>query len=192
MELFQKFQKNKFCLNPKSLYAVYKQIKENPETVGKGNEFKSLIQDVPNLSQNVQEFLCNEFINKKNSELETFYTLYEQCQEKDDFIESIEMFLNKPVNKKLLSEFNVKKEIEPLLSQKNGNIIEKSKEIIKILEKNNLFSEEEFNTIKNLVESGDNVITAAFQVLFDDKDFDEFYETITIALKNQNKGNNKK
>ena len=192
MELFQKFQKNKFCLNPKSLYAVYKQIKENPETVGKGNEFKSLIQDVPNLSQNVQEFLCNEFINKKNSELETFYTLYEQCQEKDDFIESIEMFLNKPVNKKLLSEFNVKKEIEPLLSQKNGNIIEKSKEIIKILEKNNLFSEEEFNTIKNLVESGGNVITAAFQVLFDDKDFDEFYETITIALKNQNKGNNKK
>ena len=187
MELFQKFQKNKFCLNPKSLYAVYKQIKDNPDVDGKGNEFKALIKEVPNLSQNVQDFLCYEFINNKNSELETFYTLYEQCQDKDDFIESIEIFLNKPVNKQLLGKFNIKKEIEPMLSQKNSNLIEKSKEIIKIFEKNNLFNEEEINTIKNLLESGDNVFTAAFQALFEAKDFDEFYENITIALGNQKK-----
>ena len=35
MELFQKFQKNKFSLNPKALYAIHKQIKENPDSNGK-------------------------------------------------------------------------------------------------------------------------------------------------------------
>ena len=195
MDLFQKFQKNKFCLNPKSLNAVYKQIKENPEINSKGNEFKSLITGVPNITGNIQEFLCYEF-NNQNSELETYYNIYEDNKEKNEFIESIELFLKKPNNKKLLQNFNlnsIKKEIEPKLSLKNGNLIEKSKEIIRIFRKYNLFSEKEFNIMQKSLKSGENIITAAFQVLFDNKDFDEFHETITLAIGNQiKKGGNKK
>ena len=199
MDLFQKFQKNKFCLNPKSLNELYKQIKENPQTSAKDNEFKSLIKEMPNLSENIQEFICDEFINNKNSELETYFNLYDESKDKDEFFESIEMFMNKPATKKLLNKFNlneVKKEIGLKLSQKNDkseNLVEKSKEIIKILQKYNLFSEKEFNVMKKSLTSGDKVFTAGFQVLFDNKDFDDFYETITIALENHiNKGDNKK
>jgi flagellar biosynthesis regulator FlbT len=61
------------------------------------------------------------------------------------------------------------------------------------LQKYNLFSEKEFNVMKKSLTSGDKVFTAGFQVLFDNKDFDDFYETITIALENHiNKGDNKK
>ena len=157
MDLFQKFQKNKFCLNPKSLVAVYKLIKENPESINQskdnknnrsiqGNEFKSLISEIPNINENTQAFLFNEFINKNNSELEAHFSIYEENKEKDEFIESIEMFLNKSNTKALLSKFNmnhIKKEIEPKLSIKNENFIEKSMDIIKIFEKYNLFSEKE-------------------------------------------------
>ena len=195
MDLFQKFQKNKFCLNPKSLNAVYKQIKENPEINNNSNEFKTLIKDVPDLTENIQEFLCYEF-NNQNSELETYYNLYKENKEKSEFIESIELFMKKPNNKKLLDNFNlnsIKKEIEPKLSLKNNNLVEKSKEIIKIFKKYKLFNDKEINIIQNSLESGENIITAAFQVLFDNKDFDEFYETITIAIGNQiKKGGNKK
>ena len=190
MDLFQKFQKNKFCLNPKSLNAVYKQIKENPDSNNKkGNEFRNLIKDVPNITENIQEFLCYEFINQ-NSELETYYNIYEENKEKSEFIESIELFMKKPNNKKLLENFNsnsLKKEIESKLSLKNDNLIEKSKELIKIFKKYNLFNEKELNIIRNSLENGENIIIAAFQVLFDNKDFDEFYETITIAIGNQKK-----
>ena len=205
MDLFQKFQKNKFCLNPKSLAAVYKQIKEDPESnnqnkdnknsrSAQGNVFKSLISEIPNINEKVQAFLFDEFINKKNSELETHFNIYEENKEKDEFIESIEMFLNKSNTKQLLSKFNmnnIKKEIEPKLAIKKDNLVEKSMEIIKVFEKYNLFSEKEFNIIKNSLKNGDNIFTSAFQFIFENKDFDEFYETITIALKNQINKNRK-
>ena len=193
MDLFNKFQKNKLNLNPKSLLEVYKQIKENPDTNNKENIFKSLIEEVPNITKNIKEFLCNQFINK-NSELETFFNLYEQSQEKDDFIESIEMFLKKPASKKLLEKYNInqiKKEIEPKLSQ-NEDMENKTNEIIKLFEKYNLFNDKEINLIKDLLKKNDKVISASFSVLFDDKDFDEFYDTLTIALNQANKGGNKK
>ena len=150
---------------------------------------------MPDLTENIQEFLCYEF-NNQNSELETYYNLYKENKEKSEFIESIELFMKKPNNKKLLDNFNlnsIKKEIEPKLSLKNNNLVEKSKEIIKIFKKYKLFNDKEINIIQNSLESGENIITAAFQVLFDNKDFDEFYETITIAIGNQiKKGGNKK
>ena len=205
MDLFQKFQKNKFCLNPKSLVAVYKQIKEDPESnnqnkdnknsrSAQGNVFKSLISEIPNINEKVQAFLFDEFNNKNNSELETHFNIYEENKEKDEFIESIEMFLNKSNTKQLLSKFNmnnIKKEIEPKLAIKKDNLVEKSMEIIKVFEKYNLFSEKEFNIIKNSLKNGDNIFTSAFQFIFENKDFDEFYETITIALKNQINKNRK-
>ena len=196
MDLFQKFQKNKLNLNPKSLLATYKQIKENPDTNNKDDIFKSLVKEVPNISQNVKEFLFYEF-NNKNSELETFFNLYEAEKEKDDFIESIQMFLKKPMSVKLLENYNMsqaKKEIESKLSQnnKNENLENKSKEIIKIFEKYNLFSDIQNNIIKDSINKGDNMFSSIFQASFYDKDFDSLYENIIMALKKHSNKENKK
>ena len=117
MELFQKFQKNKFSLNPKALYAIHKQIKENPDSDGKGSAFKLLVKEVPNINENIQDFLCNEF-NNGNSELETYYSLYEESKEKDEFFESIEMFMKKPATKQLLEKYTSNK-------KKDGNSVDK-------------------------------------------------------------------
>jgi len=117
MELFQKFQKNKFSLNPKALYAIHKQIKENPDSDGKGSAFKLLVKEVPNINENIQDFLCNEF-NNGNSELETYYSLYEEIKEKDEFFESIEMFMKKPATKQLLEKYTSNKKNDDNLSGK--------------------------------------------------------------------------
>ena len=116
MELFQKFQKNKFSLNPKALYAIHKQIKENPDS-GKGSAFKLLVKEVPNINENIQDFLCNEF-NNGNSELETYYSLYEEIKEKDEFFESIEMFMKKPATKQLLEKYTSNKKKDDNLADK--------------------------------------------------------------------------
>ena len=168
------------------------QVQENPDTTSKYYIFKNLIKEVKSIDENIQEFLFDEFINK-NSELETYYTLYDQSKEKDEFIESIEMFMNKPATKRSLIKFSlkkIKKEISPNLLQKNEEdnneeLVTKSKEIMKILKKYNLFNEKEYNIIMNFLENDDDVFTATFQVLFDDQDLNEFYETMTLALENQ-------
>ena len=191
MDLYQKFLKNKFNLNPKSLNETYKQIIENPDTTNKYYIFKSLVQEIQSLDENTKEFLCDQFLNK-NSELETYYSLYETNKEKDEFVESIEMFVKKPATKKLLNKFSlkkIKKEIPNLLKKDEGNnnedIISKSKEIMKVLQKYNLFNEKEYNIIMNSLENDDDAFTATFQFLSDNQDLNEFYETMTIALENQ-------
>ena len=200
MDLFQKFQKNKLNLNPKSLNAVYKQIIENPDTTSKDYIFKSLIKEVPDLNEFLQDFLVEQFIIHKNSELETYYSLYEESKNKNEFIESIGMFMKKPTTQKALVQYSLKKiksEMPPNFFKKNENgnendnninneeLVSKSKEIIKLLQKYNLFSEKEYNIIMNSLENNDTVFTATFQVLFDDKDLNEFYETMYLALDNQ-------
>ena len=192
MDLFQKFQKNKFNLNPKSLNAVYKQIIENPDINNKNYLFKTLIKEIPSLNENNQEFLFDEFIINKNSDLESFYTLYELNKDKNQFFENIKNFMNKPEIRKNLIKFSLKKiksEINTNLFEKkeNGNnedLINKSKEISNIFLKYNLFNEKEYNLIISLVENEDDLFTATFQVLFEDQDLNEFYETISMALDN--------
>ena len=198
MELFQKFQKNKFSLNPKSLYAVYKNIKENPDTNSRDFIFRNLLKDITSIDNNQKDFLLDEFLNK-NSMLESLYSVYEETKEKDDFIESIEMFMKKPETKKALAKYSLKmisKEISPNLLRKNENdntedLVTKSKEVMKILQKYNLFNEKEYNIIMNSLENDDDLLTATFQVLFDDQELNEFYETMCLALENQikNDGN---
>ena len=193
MDLFQKFQKNKFNLNPKSLYAVYKQIIDNPDTESKDYIFKSLIKEAPNINEDIQEFLIEEFTNK-NAELETYYSLYKQNKEKDDFIESIQIFLNKTSTKKLLIKYCLKKINSEDLLKKNENdnneeVVHKSKEIIKKLHKYNIFNEKEYNIIMNSLDNDDDVFSAVFHVLFDNQDLNDFYETMNLALENQMKKN---
>jgi hypothetical protein len=90
----------------------------------------------------------------------------------------------------------INKEISPNLLRKNENdntedLVTKSKEVMKILQKYNLFNEKEYNIIMNSLENDDDLLTATFQVLFDDQELNEFYETMCLALENQikNDGN---
>ena len=201
MDLFQKFQKNKLNLNPKSLNAVYKQIIENPDTTSKDYIFKSLIKEVPDLNEFLQDFLVEQFIILKNKELETYYSLYDESKNKNEFIESIGMFMKKQTTQKALVQYKLKKvksEMPPNLLVKNENdnnneeLVSKSKEIMKLFQKYNLFNEKEFNILMNSLENNDDFFTATFQVLFDDKDLNEFYETMYLAVDNQiKKGENK-
>ena len=75
-------------MNPKSLNAVYKQIKNNPDTSSKDYIFKTFRKDIPALSDVEKEFICDEFTLKKNSELETYYNLNETSNEKEEFIKN--------------------------------------------------------------------------------------------------------
>ena len=151
-----------------------------------------MIKEVPGINDYHRDFLCDEFFNKKNDRLETFYSLYMQDKEKKEFCESIEIFLKKPVTHKAFVNYSltrIKSEISPNLLTKTENdnieeLVNKSKEIIKIMQKYNLFDDYEF-IIMNSLDNDDDVFTATFQVLFDDQDLNEFYETMTLALNNQ-------
>ena len=122
MDLFQKFQKNKFTLNPKSLYSVYKQIKDNPEKDSKDYIFQSLIKESTNIDENIKEFLIEEFSNN-NSKLEQFYSLYEPNKDKNEFFKNIENFMEDPDTKKSLIQYNLKK----IKSEISSNLLKKTK-----------------------------------------------------------------
>jgi hypothetical protein len=157
-------------------------IEENLEE--KINSFKLLIEKIPNIKDNMKEFLYHEFTKNRNKELITYYKLYEETNDKDDFIESIEMFLNKATTKEL-NKKNAKKEIELKLSTniENENLINESKEIIEIMKKNNLFEDYEFNLMMNGLLNNDDLFISIFHILFEFKDFDDFYESVSIVLK---------
>lgn len=121
-------------------------------------------------------------------------------KDKDEFIESIEMFMNKPSTKKLITEFGIKKmqsEISSSLLKKsdsdnNSDIISKYIDILDVMKKYKLINDKEIDVIKNSLENSEGVFTTAFQMLFDDQNFAEFYETVTLALGNQNKNEGNK
>ena len=172
-------------------------MKENPDTDSKDFIFRNLLKDIKSIDENQKGFLLDEFLNK-NSMLESLYSLYEETKEKDDFIESIEMYMKKPETKKALLKYSLKminKEISPNLLRKNENdntedLVTKSKEVMRILQKYNLFNEKEYNFIMNSLENDDDLFTATFQVLFDDQELNEFYETMCLALENQKNWDN--
>jgi len=174
-------------------YCIYKNIKENPDTNSKDFIFRNLLKDITSIDENQKDFLLDEFLNK-NSMLENLYSVYEETKEKDDFIESIEMYMKKPETKEALVKFSLKminKEISPNLLRKDEidsteDLVTKSKEVMKILQKYKLFNEKEYNIIMNSVENDDDIFTAIFRVFFDDQELDEFYETMCLALENQN------
>ncbi len=167
-------------------------MKENPDTDSKDFIFRNLLKDIKSIDENQKSFLLDEFLNK-NSMLESLYSLYEETKEKDDFIERIEMYMKKPETKKALIKYSLKminKEISPNLLRENENdntedIVTKSKEVMKILQKYNLFNEKEYNIIMNSLENYDDLFIAIFQVFFDDQELNEFYQTMVLALENQ-------
>ena len=173
--------------NKIKLWITYKEDKEEDINEKNNNLFNLLINDIPNIDENIKEFLNYEFTKNKNKELYIIYSLYKEKNDKDDFIESIEMYLNKSTTKKLITKFNLKKEIKIKLSKINDDdFLNKSNEIIKILKKFSLFEENDINLMINLINDKNDIFIAAFQVYFENEDFEEFYETISLALKFKN------
>jgi WD40 repeat protein len=173
--------------NKIKLWITYKEDKEEDINEKNNNLFNLLINDIPNIDENIKEFLNYEFTKNKNKELYIYYSLYKEKNDKDDFIESIEMYLNKSTTKKLITKFNLKKEIKIKLSKINDDdFLNKSNEIIKILKKFSLFEENDINLMINLINDKNDIFIAAFEVYFENENFEEFYETISLALKFKN------
>ena len=195
MELYEKFQKNKSILNKKSLYDVYNKIKANPESTentGEKNKkflsFKALIQEISELDPREKEFLCYDFINNKNSLFIGAYDGYKELQDKDEFFETILMLKKNRSVKELFVQFCVKK----MKEDGNNDIFENSKEIINIMKKNDLYNEKDCERMENYLGNDDGVFLGIFRELFITENFNDFMETMNMALTEKKKGGNSK
>ena len=195
MELYEKFQKNKSILNKKSLYDVYNKIKANPESTentGEKNKkflsFKALIQEISELDPREKEFLCYDFINNKNSLFIGAYDGYKELQDKDEFFETILMLKKNRSVKELFVQFCVKK----MKEDGNNDIFENSKEIINIMKKNDLYNEKDCEMMENYLGNDDGVFLGIFRELFKTENFNDFLETMNMALTEKKKGGNSK
>jgi hypothetical protein len=195
MELYEKFQKNKSILNKKSLYDVYNKIKANPDSMnntGENNKkfssFKALIQEINELDEREKEFLCYDFINNKNSLFIGAYNGYEELNDKDELFETI-LLLKKNRNvKELFVQFCVKK----MKEDGNNDILENSKEIINIIKKNDLYNEKDCEMMENYLGNDDGVFLGIFREFFKTENFNDFMETMNMALNDKKKGGNSK
>ena len=195
MELYEKFQKNKSILNKKSLYDVYNKIKANPESTentGEKNKkfspFKALIQEISELDPREKEFLCYDFINNKNSLFIGAYDGYEELQDKEEFFETILLLKKNRSVKELFVQFCVKK----MKEDGNNDIFENSKEIINIMKKNDLYNEKDCEMMENYLGNDDGVFLGIFRELFKTENFNDFMETMNMALTEKKKGGNSK
>ena len=195
MELYEKFQKNKSILNKKSLYDVYNKIKANPDSMnntGENNKkfssFKALIQEINELDEREKEFLCYDFINNKNSLFIGAYNGYEELNDKDEFFETIILLKKNRNVKELFVQFCVKK----MKEDGNNDIFENSKEIINIMKKNDLYNEKDCEMMENYLGSDDGVFLGIFREFFKTENFNDFMETMNMALNDKKKGGNSK
>ena len=195
MELYEKFQKNKSILNKKSLYDVYKKIKENPEVEmnnqGESNKkfstFKSLVQNINELDEKEKKFICYDF-SKKSSKFLGAFEGYEKFKDKDDFNETVLLMMNNKNVKELYIQFCIKE----MKEKGNNDIFENSKEIIKLIKKSGLYNEKDCEIMESYLGKDDGVFLGIFRELFKTDNFNEFMETMNIALENKKKeGNNK-
>ena len=195
MELFEKFQKNKSILNKKSLYDAYNKIKANPdsETNANGNNkklatFKALIDEMDDLDERQKEFLCYDFAENKNSRFIGAFEGYENLKDKDEFFETVELMMKGKNEKESYVQFCAKK------MKENGNvdIMANSREIIKIMKKNGLFNETDCTIMDNFLGNDDGVFLGIFRGFFESNNFNEFMETMVLALNTKkNEGNAK-
>lgn len=94
MELYEKFQKNKYVLNERSLYDVYKKIKENPEVeMNNGGENNNKFATFKSLNEKEKIFICYDY-SKKSTKFLRAYERYEKFQDKDDFNETVLLIMN--------------------------------------------------------------------------------------------------
>jgi hypothetical protein len=194
MELFQKFQKNKFILNKKSLYDVYNKIKENPESNNNNNtpgldknvisNFKSLLNNISKFSEKEKEFFYYDLTTNKNSKFFSAISEYEMDKDKEEFIENIEIIMKPKSIRELFVQFCVKK----IKESGKENILEDSKEIIKIIQEKELFDKKDCDIMMQYLEHDDGVFLGIFRELFSSGNYNEFVENMNIALANKNKG----
>ena len=189
MELFEKFQKNKSILNKKSLYDVFNKIKNNPEATKnsgendkKFNSFKALVQNIKELDETQKEFVCSD------PQFMGAYNTYEEFQDIDDFNETIVMMLKKKVNKELFVQFCVKKKKEA----GNGDIMQDSKDLIKILKQNELYNENDCNIMETYLGKDDGLFLGIFRELLKTNNLKEFMENMNLALSTKKKEGNSK
>ena len=193
MELFEKFQKNKFILNKKSLYDVYNKIKENPESnnnigIDKKiiDKFESSINGIE-ITEKEKEFLIYDFTTNKNSKFYDIYKQYENNGDEDDYIENILIAMKSKNIKELFVQFCIKN----IKNSGKHNIRADSKEIINIIKEKELYNKKDCEIMLQYVEQDDDVFLGIFRELFSSGNLNEFNETMNLALASKKKeGNN--
>ena len=195
MELFEKFQKNKFILNKKSLYDVYNKIKEDPESNNnninnnsgsdnkKISKFKSLINEMSQLSDKEKEFLVYDFSTNNNSKFIDSFKVYESQGDEEDFTENIIIQMKMRIIKELFVQFCVKN----IKESGSNDILANSKKIIQILKEKELYKKEDCDIMIKNLEHNDGVFLGIFRELFSSENFNDFIESMNIALDNRKK-----
>ena len=195
MELFEKFQKNKSILNKKSLYEVFTKIKENPDStpVNQGGnspklqEFKALLQKISQLNEREKEFIFYDFANNENSKFIKAFETYKACNELEDFEETITMMMKSKTSKELFIKYWIKK-----LKESENDLFESSKEFINIMKENGFYNEKDCQIMDANLGTDDGLFLGIFKGLFDTLNFNDFTETMNLALKNRKKEGNLK
>jgi hypothetical protein len=218
MKIFQKFQKNKLSLTKNVLLKLINESKDNK--INKTTKLKSInlkIEEPKNenelsfenlitsllsmkkINSNQYYFLLNEFSHNNqilNSIWESYIINPDEEDEKENLLESIDLFLNKHneeiknFNHKNIKNFPVKTPasiknfkselVNYLKGKERGEIKNKQKRIIDLLIKENLLNNRNFQFYYDKIENDDNIIISAFEVFSITLNHLDFADTLDI------------
>ena len=233
MKIFQKFQKNKLSLTKNVLLKLINEqnrdnkinnttklkqinLKIDEEKIENELSFENFINSLlsnKKINKNQYYFLSKEFSNNNqilNSIWESYIINPDEEDEKENLIESIELFLNKHNEEiKNFNYNNVKKYsiqtpssiknfkselVNYLKGKERGEIKNKQKRIIDLLIKENLLHNKNFQFYYDKIENEDNIIISAFEVFSITLNHLDFADTLDILynLEEIAKANKKK
>ena len=218
MKIFQKFQKNKLSLTKNVLLKLINESKDNK--INKTTKLKSInlkIEEPKNenelsfenlitsllsmkkINSNQYYFLLNEFSHNNqilNSIWESYIINPDEEDEKENLLESIDLFLNKHneeiknFNHKNIKNFPVKTPasiknfkselVNYLKGKERGEIKNKQKRIIDLLIKENLLNNRNYQFYYDKIENDDNIIISAFEVFSITLNHLDFADTLDI------------
>ena len=214
MKVFQKFQKNKLSLTKNVLLKLINEqntnnkinkttklkqinLKIDEEKIENELSFENYINSLlsnKKINKNQYYFLLKEFSNNNqilNSIWESYIINPDEEDEKENLLESIELFLNK--HNEEIKNFNVKKYsiqtpssikkfkselVNYLKGKERGEIKNKQKRIIDLLIKENLLNNKNYQFYYDKIENEDNIIISAFEVFSITLNHLEFADTL--------------
>lgn len=223
LKIFENFQKNKLSLKKKVLLDVIEGAKKEPSssqspTTSQG--FKNKMDSIMSkgtINKNQYNFLIHRF-NQKDEMLCSFWEVYCQYKDEEDFLDNIEIFIKKYQN--LISKFTEEnskrssvsqtpsaksqsKKYSDSLSAYKANLSKiikskgryntksKQKELIDLLIKENLIPPTSREILYTKIDNEEQVITSAFEVFSVTLNHIDFAETVNLSVKSPEDGEDK-
>ena len=166
------------------------------------SSFENILLQTKSFQDNEIFFLKKKF-SEKNPMLLSIFDCYKNEKDLNDFKESIHIFLKK-INKNEILNINQNKNDKnnifnfPFLTKENkeesnkkldwiinnnnkiNNVLDKQKEIISLLYKENCIDKNTYDIINQNIEKNDKGLISAFEVYAITKDHSEFIETLKL------------